>query len=35
MTERLLEAMQRGLWRVPGDYQEQLEQLLLDVEEQG
>jgi cobaltochelatase CobN len=33
MTERLLEAMQRGLWRDPGDYREALEAVLLDVEE--
>jgi len=25
----LLEAMQRGLWQAPGDYQQQLEDLLL------
>ncbi len=33
MTERLLEAMQRGLWREPGAYREALETLLLDSEE--
>jgi cobaltochelatase CobN len=33
MTERLLEAMQRGLWRQPGAYREALETLLLDTEE--
>jgi cobaltochelatase CobN len=33
MTERLLEAIQRGLWREPGRYREALEELLLDVEE--
>jgi cobaltochelatase CobN len=33
MTERLLEAMQRGLWRDPGEYRAALESLLLDVEE--
>jgi cobaltochelatase CobN len=33
ITERMLEAMQRGLWREPGAYREQLENLLLDVEE--
>ncbi len=33
MTERLLEAMQRGLWREPGAYREALESVLLDVEE--
>jgi hypothetical protein len=26
----LLEAMQRGLWQAPGDYQNKLEDLLLD-----
>jgi len=33
MTERLLEAMQRGMWREPGDYRDALESLLLDAEE--
>ncbi|MEO8178747.1 MAG: cobaltochelatase subunit CobN [Deltaproteobacteria bacterium] len=33
MTERLLEAMQRGLWREPGAYRQALETLLLDTEE--
>jgi cobaltochelatase CobN len=33
MTERLLEAMERGLWREPGTYREALEGVLLDVEE--
>lgn len=33
MTERLLEAMQRGLWQEPGDYQQQLEDLLLNEEQ--
>jgi cobaltochelatase CobN len=33
MTERLLEAMQRGLWREPGRHREALETLLLDTEE--
>jgi cobaltochelatase CobN len=33
MTERLLDAMQRGMWRQPGEYRPQLEELLLDVEE--
>jgi cobaltochelatase CobN len=33
MTERLLEAMQRGMWREPGAYRSALETLLLDVEE--
>jgi cobaltochelatase CobN len=33
MTERLLEAMQRGLWREPGSYRATLEALLMDVEE--
>jgi cobaltochelatase CobN len=34
MLSRLLEAMQRGLWQSPGDYQTQLENLLLDHEQQ-
>ncbi|OCR22179.1 cobalamin biosynthesis protein CobN [Pseudomonas syringae] len=33
MTERMLEAQQRGLWQEPGDYREALETLLLDIEE--
>jgi cobaltochelatase CobN len=33
MTERLLEAMQRGLWREPGAYRAALETVLLDAEE--
>jgi cobaltochelatase CobN len=33
MTERLLEAAQRGLWREPGERRAALEELLLDVEE--
>lgn len=33
MTERLLEAQQRGLWQEPGEYREALENLLLDIEE--
>jgi len=33
MTERLLEAMQRGLWREPGRYRQELEALLLEAEE--
>ncbi|WP_426139330.1 cobaltochelatase subunit CobN [Pseudomonas sp. DWP3-1-2] len=33
MTERMLEAQQRGLWEEPGDYREALESLLLDIEE--
>jgi len=33
MTERLLEAQQRGLWAEPGEYREALENLLLDIEE--
>ncbi|EHQ52568.1 cobaltochelatase subunit CobN [Ectothiorhodospira sp. PHS-1] len=32
MCERLLEAMQRGLWQAPGDYREQLETRLLESE---
>jgi len=33
MTERMLEAQQRGLWQEPGGYREALENLLLDIEE--
>lgn len=33
MTERLLEAQQRGLWEEPGEYRQALENLLLDIEE--
>ncbi|TDV72383.1 cobaltochelatase subunit CobN [Pseudomonas sp. LP_7_YM] len=33
MTERLLEAQQRGLWEEPGEYRQALESLLLDMEE--
>jgi cobaltochelatase CobN len=33
MTERLLEAMQRGMWREPGEHRAALESLLLDAEE--
>ena len=33
LTERLLEAQQRGLWQEPGDYRDSLEQQLLDGEE--
>ncbi|RZI72557.1 MAG: cobaltochelatase subunit CobN, partial [Pseudomonas sp.] len=33
MTERMLEAQQRGLWQEPGEYREALENLLLDIEE--
>ena len=32
MTERLLEAVQRGLWAEPGDHRERLENTLLDLE---
>jgi len=35
LTERLLEAQQRGLWEAPGDYREALEEQLLDGEEQA
>ncbi|MGE8149735.1 cobaltochelatase subunit CobN [Pseudomonas vancouverensis] len=33
MTERLLEAQRRGMWKEPGAYREALENLLLDIEE--
>lgn len=35
LTERLLEAQQRGLWQDPGEYREVLEEQLLDGEEQA
>jgi cobaltochelatase CobN len=35
ITERLLEAQQRGLWGEPGDYRQALEDLLLDCEEEN
>lgn len=34
MTERLLEATQRGLWQSPDDYAEKLQDLLLKLDEQ-
>jgi cobaltochelatase CobN len=33
MTERMIEAQQRGMWKEPGEYREALENLLLDIEE--
>ena len=33
ICERLLEAMQRGLWQAPGDYRAQVEQHLLASEQ--
>ena len=33
MLERLIEAMQRGLWQAPGGYRQALEDLLLDHEQ--
>jgi cobaltochelatase CobN len=33
ICERLLEAMERGLWQQPADYREQVERHLLDVEQ--
>lgn len=35
MAERLVEAMQRGLWREPGAHRGALEELLIDAEELG
>jgi len=32
MTERLIEAMQRGLWSEPKEYQDKLEDLLMQIE---
>ncbi|MFM0139724.1 cobaltochelatase subunit CobN [Caballeronia grimmiae] len=34
ICERLLEAMERGLWQAPGDYREAVKRHLLDVEQQ-
>jgi len=34
ICERLLEAMERGLWQAPGDYREAVTRHLLDVEQQ-
>ena len=33
MAERLLEAMQRGMWQEPGAYRAAIEGVLLDAEE--
>lgn len=35
MTERMLEAQQRGMWQEPGQYRQALENLLLDIEEES
>jgi cobaltochelatase CobN len=32
MAERLLEAQQRGLWQDPGDYQQQLIDTILAID---
>ena len=32
MSERLLEAIQRGLWQEPGEYADKLQDLLLDID---
>jgi cobaltochelatase CobN len=34
MTERLLEACQRGMWQEPGEHQHALQDLLLDLDQQ-
>lgn len=34
MAERLLEAIQRGLWQTSGNYSQKLQQLLLELDEQ-
>ena len=34
MSERLLEAAQRGLWQEPGEYLDKLQDLLLNIDEQ-
>ncbi|WP_027858420.1 cobaltochelatase subunit CobN [Marinobacterium jannaschii] len=33
MAERMLEAMQRGLWQEPGEYQDKVSDLLLELDE--
>jgi cobaltochelatase CobN len=33
MSERLLEAIQRGMWEEPGDYRQQLEEIILATED--
>ena len=33
MSERMLEAMQRGLWHEPGVYREHIENAILELEE--
>jgi len=33
MTERLLEATQRGLWENPGEYAHRLQDILLEIDE--
>jgi cobaltochelatase CobN len=33
MAERLLEAMQRGLWEHPEEYQDKIENILLELDE--
>jgi cobaltochelatase CobN len=33
MSERLMEAIQRGLWQAPGDYQQKVQDLLLQCDE--
>ena len=35
MAERMLEATQRGLWQNPGQYADDLQSLLLDLDEQA
>lgn len=35
LTERLIEAQQRGLWQSPGEYRDALEEQLIDGEEQA
>ena len=34
MAERLLEAMQRGLWQAPEEYREKIEAIILELDEQ-
>jgi cobaltochelatase CobN len=34
MAERMLEACQRGMWQEPGEHQQALQDLLLDLDQQ-
>ena len=34
MTERMIEACQGGMWQEPGEHQQALQDLLLDLDQQ-